>query len=78
MDLTVDGDTEVEIEVFSSTVVKSEEVKTEETAVDVEVHNKPTQEVSRVCSLNRRKVLVCSFPKWTMVGRPIPRILVDK
>lgn len=49
VDLTVDGDTDVEIEVFSSTVVKTEEVKTEETAVDVEV---PSQEVSRVCSLN--------------------------
>lgn len=38
VDLTVDGDTEVEIEIFSSTVVKkTEEVKTEETTVDVEV-----------------------------------------
>lgn len=37
VDLTVDGDTEVEIEIFSSTVVKTEELKTEETTVDVEV-----------------------------------------
>lgn len=38
VDLTVDGDTEVEIEIFSSTVVKkTEEVKTVETTVVVEV-----------------------------------------
>lgn len=49
VDLTVDGDTEIEIEVISSIVVKSKEVKTEETVVDFEVHNKPAQEVSRVC-----------------------------
>jgi len=53
VDLSVDGDTEVEIEMFISPVVKTEEEETEKAAVDVEVHNKPTQEVSRVCSLNR-------------------------
>lgn len=40
MDLIVDGDIEVEIEVFSLIVVKSEEVKIEEMVVDVEVYNK--------------------------------------
>lgn len=64
VDLIVDEDKEVEIEVFSSNVVKIEEVKAEgvvvgaelnadEVVVDAEVHNTLTQGVSRVCLLNR-------------------------
>lgn len=51
-DLTVNGATEIDTEVSRSTVMKIEEMKTKDTAFDVELHNKPTQEVSRVCSLN--------------------------
>ena len=53
VDLTVDGDTEVEIEIFSLNVVKAEEVKPEEVAVDMTVPQTSTQEVLRVCLLNR-------------------------
>ena len=53
VDLTVDRDTEIEIEIFSSDVVKIEEVKPEEVIVDVQVRPTSTQGVSRVCLLNR-------------------------
>jgi hypothetical protein len=53
VDLTVDGDTEIEIEIFSSDVVKIEEVKPEEVIADVQVRPTSTQGVSRVCLLNR-------------------------
>ena len=50
VDLTVDDDTEVEIEMFSSNVVKIEEVKPEDVVVDVQVRHISTHGVSRVCN----------------------------
>ncbi|KAG0623987.1 hypothetical protein M758_3G215500 [Ceratodon purpureus] len=47
VDLTVDDDTEVEIEMFSSNVVKIEEVKPEDVVVDVQVRHISTHGVSR-------------------------------
>lgn len=47
VDLTVDGETEIEIEIFSSDVVKVEEVKPEEVITDVQIRPTSTQRVSR-------------------------------